>query len=125
MATTVYPIRRQRRFLLPSSPDNKYVSIPLMVLLLRTGVGLLAGPDSDPPVLGVEPQVMWRFSRDGGKTWGPERSRSAHRSGRFKGRVRFLNPTGNYRNGVGEITVSDPVDWQFVAMLGEVVEGSH
>lgn len=113
--TTTYPIRRQRRFLAPSSPDNKRIQIPVLELLQRTGIG-----NSDAP----DPQVMMRFSKDGGKTWGPERWRSMGAIGRYADRVRWLRATGNYRNGVIEITVSDPVDVQWLAMLGEPTEGT-
>ncbi len=108
-------IRRQRRFLLPSSPDNKRITIPVLELLLRPGIGTADVPN---------PQVMLRISKDGGKTWGPERWRSAGAVGRYADRVRWLRATGNYRNAVCEITVTDPVDWQFLAMMGEPEEGS-
>lgn len=113
--TTTYPIRRQRRFLLPSSPDNKRIQIPVLELLMRTGIGNSGAPN---------PQVMLRISKDGGKTWGPERWRSAGAIGRYADRVRWLRATGDYRNAVCEITVSDPVDWQWLAMLGSPEEGS-
>lgn len=120
--TQTFTIRRQRRFLLPSSPDNKWMQIPTIEILMRTGIGLTPGP-SGSPVQGQDPQVMFRLSKDGGKTWLPERSVSAAEQGRFKDRVRLLQATGNYRNGVLEVTVSDPVDAQFLAAIGNPVEG--
>jgi hypothetical protein len=126
VTTQTFPIRRQRRFLLPSSDDNKNMSIPIIEILMRTGIGLL--PDSwDPDVttpLGANPEVRIRLSKDGGETWGPERILSAGLRGRFKDRVRILQATGNYRNAVLEVTVDAPVDWQFLAALGDPVEGS-
>lgn len=124
--TQTFPIRRQRRFLLPSSEDNKTVQIPVIELLMRTGIGLTPGAASDPPVQGSDPQVMIRLSKDGGKTWSPERWVSAGQIGRYKDRVRLLRATGNYRNAVLEVTVSDPVDWQFLAALAPngIIEGS-
>ncbi len=120
-----YPIRRVRRFLLPSSPDNKNVQIPTLELLMRTGIGLTpAAWDGANVPQGANPQVMMRLSKDGGKTWGPERWRSAGAIGRYLTRVRWLRATGNYRNAVVEVVVSDPVDWQFLAMLGDPTEGS-
>lgn len=121
-ATTTYPIRRQRRCLLPSSPEDATMQIPILELLMRTGIGLTAGA-SGSPVQGEDPQVMLRISKDGGKTWGHERWVSAHALGKYAERVRWTRATGNYRNGVIEITVSDPVDWQFLAMVGEPIEG--
>lgn len=122
--TTNFTIRRLRRFLLPSSPDNKTMQIPTLELLMRTGIGLTPGDPNDPPVLGSDPQVMMRISKDGGKTWGAERWISAGALGQYKGRVRWTRATGNYRNAVCEIVVSDPVDWQMLAMLGEPLEGT-
>lgn len=121
--TTTFTIRRLRRFLLPSSPDNKSLQIPTLELLMRTGIGLTPGDEADPPVLGSDPQVMLRISKDGGKTYGAERWISAGALGRYKDRVRWTRATGNYRNAVCEIVVSDPVDWQFLAMLGSPQEG--
>lgn len=122
-STTVYTIRRQRRWLLPSSPDNKRMSIPTLELLMRTGIGLTAGP-SGSPVQGEDPQMMLRISKDGGNTWGFEQRRSAGTIGHYKDRVRWLRATGQYRNAVAEVTSSDPVDVQWIAALGDPTEGS-
>jgi hypothetical protein len=123
--TTTFTIRRQRRFLLPSSDDNKRISIPTLELLMRTGIGLTpAAYDGANVPQGANPQVMLRISKDGGVTWGPERWRSAGTIGKYLTRARWLQATGNYRQGVCEITVSDPVSWQMLAAMGEPVEGS-
>ncbi len=110
-------IRRQRRGLLPSSPDQRRLKIPVLELLCRTGIGDSGTPD---------PQVMLRISYDGGKTWGPERWRSAGAVGRYANRVRWLRAVGLYRNAVFEITVTDPVDWQFLDLIAPqgIDEGS-
>lgn len=122
--TQTFTIRRQRRWLAPTSPDHHFMQIPTLEILQRTGIGLTPGDEADPPVQGSDPQVMYRFSKDGGKTWTPERWTTAGEIGRFKERVRFLRATGNYRDGVFEITVSDPVDWQFLAAMGDPKEGT-
>ena len=123
--TETFTIRRQRRWLLPSSDDNKQMQIPVIEILGR-GNGLTPGPASDPPVQGSAPILMWRLSKDGGKTWLPERQIPAGLEGEYRARWRILRATGNYRNAVGEITVSDPVDWQFVSAMAPngVTEGS-
>lgn len=124
--TQTFTIRRQRRFLLPSSPDNKFMQIPTIEILMRTGIGLTPdawNSDANVPQ-GANPQVMTRISKDGGKTWSPERWISAGKIGEYLNRVRVLRATGNYRNAVFEVTVSDPVDWQFLAAMGDPVEGS-
>lgn len=120
--TITYPIRRQRRFLLPSDPDNRVMFLHRLELLLRTGIGLTAGPP-DAPVQGSDPQVMMRLSRDGGMTWTSERWVSAGAIGKYLTRARWLS-NGRYRNAVCEITVSDPVDWQFLAMSADLEAGS-
>lgn len=111
---TSYPIRRQRRFLLPSSERNYQMFLGTLELLMEGGHGLIEGQGSDP-------QVMLRFSRDGGKTWGTELWRSGGAQGAWNTRVRW-NRMGQYRNGVVEITVSDPVNWKFVAMIAHSLE---
>lgn len=123
--TEILTIRRQRRFLLPSSDRQARMQIPMLELLMRTGIGLLPDATDSATPLGVNPQVMFRLSKDGGQTWGPERWVSAGARGRFLNRVRLLQATGRYRNAVLEVTVSDPVDWQFLAMLGDPEEGSN
>lgn len=124
--TTTYPKRVQRRFLLPSSPDNKTMQIPVLELLTRTGVGLNAGSANDPPVQGSDPKVWIRISKDGGKTWSLPKMRSIGALGRYADRVRWLRATGNYRNAVLEITASDAVSLQWLAMLAPngVTEGT-
>lgn len=128
VTTTTTVIRRQRRFLLPSSDSNHVMQIPVIELLMRTGIGLLPAAwtgDANTPQ-GANPPVLVRISKDGGMTWGPERSVSAGQRGEFLDRVRLLRATGNYRNAVLEVTVCDPVDWQFVSALAPagIIEGS-
>jgi hypothetical protein len=123
--TQIQPMRRQRRFLLPSSDDNKNMNIPVIELLMRTGIGLKPTTYGDGNLpLGADPQVMIRMSKDGGSTWTNERWIPAGKRGRFFDRVRLVRATGNYRNGVLEVTVSDPVDFQFLAALGDPQEGT-
>lgn len=122
-ATTTFNIRRLRRLMLPQSPDNKRMQIPTLELLMRTGIGLTAGP-SNAPVQGQDPQVMLQISTDGGKTWGTERSQSAGAIGQFKTRVRWVRATGDYRNGMAQIVMSDPVDAQWVGLMGDPIEKS-
>lgn len=124
--TQTFTIRRQRRFLLPSSPDNRRMQIPTIELLMRTGIGLTPdawGSDANSPQ-GANPQVMTRLSKDGGVTWSPERWTSAGLIGQYLRRVRLLQATGHYRNAVLEVSVTDPVDWQMLAAMGDPVEGS-
>ncbi len=124
--TATYPLRRQRRFLLPSSDSNFKMNIPDIEILIRTGIGLKPDswtPDTATP-LGADPQVMFRMSKDGGETWTNERWISAGQRGQRERRVRLVRATGDYRNGVLEVTVDAPVDWQFISALGTPREGT-
>lgn len=67
----------------------------------QTGVGLSSGQGSDP-------QIMLRLSRDGGRTWGAERWASLGAMGAYLTRVCFWR-NGQWRDGVIELTVTDPV----------------
>lgn len=112
-----HPIRRMRQFVLPTSPDHRWMFISRLELLMRTGIGLTRGKGSDP-------KVMLQLSRDGGKTWSSEEWRSAGETGAYLRRVRWLRQ-GRYRDGVIRLTVSDPVDWQLLSLSGDLTEGSH
>jgi hypothetical protein len=52
-----------------------------------------------------------RISRNGGKTWGPERTRSAGRQGDYDTRV-IWNRNGDARHWVPELVVTDPIPWR-------------
>lgn len=97
------PIRRLRR-----SPavinENKRLIVASFELVMEVGVGLQTGQGSDP-------QVMLRISRDGGRTWGNERSCSAGRVGQYWKRVLFRQ-LGMGRKFVFEVSVTDPVPWR-------------
>lgn len=104
------PIRRVRR---PPSlySDHALITVPCFELLLETGVALASGQGSDP-------QVSLRISRDGGKTWGPERTRSAGARGQYDVRLRWWR-NGSARRWQPEIIVSDPIPFR---LLGAIVE---
>ena len=73
-------------------------------LLMETGLGLATGQGSDP-------QVHYRYSNDGGKTFGPMRLATAGAIGAYRTRVRWWN-NGSGRHRVDEIVVSDPIPWR-------------
>ncbi len=75
-------------------------------LTFQTGVGLIAGQGSDP-------QVMLRWSDDGGTTWGPEVWMPLGRMGQYStlagwSRLAAKNERAN-RDRVYEYAISDPV----------------
>jgi glutamine cyclotransferase len=81
--------------------ENQFVRHQRLELIFETGVGLLTGQGSDP-------QVMLRFSDDGGRTWSNEHWRSLGTQGAYRDRVAW-NRLGMARDRVYEVSISDPV----------------
>lgn len=98
-------IRRLRRGA-PLMNDQRRMPIKRFELLLETGLGVQSGQGSDP-------QVMFRGSSDGGKTWGTQRQASAGAVGKYDTRV-FWTRLGSPRIWVPEVTVADPVPWRLI-----------
>ncbi len=68
---------------------------------MEIGVGLQSGQGSDP-------QIMMRYSDDGGNTWSDELWRDMGKVGKYRTRVKW-NKLGRSRDRVYEVSVSDPV----------------
>jgi hypothetical protein len=75
---------------------------------MENGVGL------DGTGQGTDPQVILRWSDDGGHSWSNEHWTSAGKIGRTKARAQW-NRLGSSRNRVFEVTITDPVK---VALIG-------
>jgi hypothetical protein len=105
------PLRRLRR---PPSlwADNERLFVSLFAIDLEPGLGLATGQGSDP-------QMMLRISRDGGKTWGSERWRSAGAIGKYETRTQWVR-CGSARHWVPEVVVSDPIPWRLTGARVEV-----
>lgn len=100
------PIRRLRRA--PAIMDeNGRVYYSSFELDLEPGLGLSTGQGSDP-------QVMYRFSDDGGKTWSSEQMMSAGKIGEYDKRVK-AHRCGMGRRRVFEVSFSDPIPWRLTA----------
>jgi hypothetical protein len=84
--------------------EHQPITVQNLEFYFETGLGLQSGQGSDP-------MVMLRSSRDGGRTWGNERTRTAGRVGAYQTRVRFSR-CGTSEDRVDEITVSDPTPWR-------------
>ena len=96
-------IRRLRRA--PSlQQDLERVFYSEFTLDVQPGLGTVSGQ-------GVDPQVMMRFSDDGGQTWSSEMWRSAGKIGEYGKRVEW-NRLGTSRRRVFEISVTDPIPWR-------------
>jgi hypothetical protein len=68
---------------------------------------------SSPTVEPAPPQMSMRISNDAGKTWGPERWRTAGRIGEYRTRVDWTR-CGSARDRVFEVVSSDPIPWRIV-----------
>jgi hypothetical protein len=88
-------IRRLRRAPVVGK-ENRRLFVSAFELLMETGVGTETGDDATPV-------VMLRQSKDGGKTWGTERMRSAGKVGEYGRRVRW-DRMGAARQRVVEVS---------------------
>ena len=72
-----------------------------LIIDVEGGVGLTNGQGSDP-------QIMLRYSDDGGFTWSNEKWRSMGKIGEYKRRARW-DSLGQFRQRVLEVAIADPV----------------
>lgn len=107
------PIRRLR---IPPSPRRGMVKQYFHRLQLLLGVGQGA-PTPAPP-----PQVMYRYSDDGGNTWSEERVCGAGNLGDYGAEVHW-DANGSAYNRVDEIVVSDPYPWYIDSAYLEMTDG--
>lgn len=99
------PIRRLRRAPALVAEDER-IFYSSFQLDMQPAVGTSTGQ-------GANPQVMARFSRDGGQTWGPEIMASAGPIGAYSTRV-IWNRCGSARRLVVEVSMTDPVPMRVV-----------
>ena len=89
----------------PHIQDQKvFIENNTLELDMEVGNGLNIGQ-------GEDPQVMMKYSDDGGRTWSTELWRSSGKIGDFKRRVVWRR-LGRTRQRVYHIQMSDPVFWQ-------------
>jgi hypothetical protein len=75
------------------------------------GVGILQAAALG--IIGRGPQMVLRWSNDGGHTWSNEHPRDCGEAGDYKARV-YWNRLGRSRDRVYEITVTDPIPWAII-----------
>lgn len=80
--------------------EQQLVSYPWLQIEFQPGVGTATGQ-------GADPQAMLRFSKDNGRTWGPERWTSIGKIGEYVRRA-IWRRIGQARNGTFWLRVSDP-----------------
>lgn len=85
----------------PLWANAQIATLNALVVDFEHGVGITEGQGSDP-------QVMLRYSDDGGYTWSSEKWRDLGKIGEFKTRARW-NRLGSFRQRVLEVSISDPV----------------
>lgn len=98
---------------LPTGSNNLKETIHHTLQLdCESGVGLISGQGSDP-------QVVLRWSDDGGHTWSNEHQTSMGRVGAFGHRAiwRRLGLTEKIRDRVYEISITDPVKVEIMGAL--------
>ena len=78
---------------------------------MQMGVGTTTGQ-------GVNPQLMMRISKDGGKTWGNERWADIGVAGDYKAKAKFRRLGRTDPSWTFEFTVTDPVDVVFIGAWG-------
>lgn len=101
----------------PIMNDNRWMFHHRLELVFEQGVGVPSGQGSDP-------QVMIRFSDDGGRTWSNEKWRGMGRIGDFRKRV-CVHRCGRARDRVYEFAISDPVRRTLIQATAEVEEGGY
>lgn len=95
---------------------NQRVFVNTFEAFFEPGTGLVSGQGSDPTVA-----LSW--SKDGGKTWGPERWRSIGALGDYTHRCRWArNPSG--RNLVPKLIVTDPNAFNLIDAFVDVRVGA-
>ncbi len=119
---TAQVLRRVRRFPFPAQ-GNKMMFLSRVEFLIQAGEGLTPGAASDPPVLGSDPIIMFRLSRDGGQTWGQELQMGIGRQGAYTFRA-FRNMLGRGRNLVGEVSCTDPIPLAFLDCVADLEIGT-
>lgn len=87
-----------------------------MRLLMEVGLGLSSGQGSDP-------QIMLRYSDDGGQSFGGETLASAGPIGDY-GTIPEWFQLGQARDRVFELSVSDPIPWRLVDAYLDFSEGA-
>lgn len=101
-ARTVEHIRRLRRFPLPFD-RSFWIYVNRIEFIIQAGMGLPPTPGGQ----GVDPILEVRFSGDGGVTWGNLLQIHEGEQGQYALRA-VINRIGKMRNGICEISTSDP-----------------
>jgi hypothetical protein len=106
-------IRRVRVPMIWPNPSLQHRTyIDRLLVDVEPGLGLTTGQGSDP-------EIMMSFSKNGGKVFGPERSRKAGKAGKYETRVQWYRCGSGHRM-VPKISVSDPIPWRVLGCDADV-----
>jgi len=72
----------------------------------------------------LDPQIMMKYSFDGGRTWSKERTRSMGAQGHYRDAVRWDNNGNTQTDVLFWLSVSDAVDYQLISLDGGFTVGS-
>ena len=92
----------------PIQSNRRRIIMDELEVVMEPGVGLFTGQGSDP-------QVMRRFSDDGGKTYGSAKYRTLGQQGRYGNRIRWAG-CGSFYSRTIEFSVTDPVPVTVLAL---------
>lgn len=108
-------IRRERTTQTISAEGDR-LFFSRLVIDMETGVGLATGQGSDP-------EVMLEYSDDGGHTWSNIKIGKIGKTGEYARVVRF-GPTGQSRNRVWRLSMTDPVKFALFGASAWVERGT-
>lgn len=100
------------------SNELKRIFYGLLQIDLETGIGL------DGSVQGSDPQIMMRFSDDGGHTWSNEKQAAIGKLGNYKTRA-IWRRLGQSRDRIFEVSVTDPIDVTLIDAEIEIEPGGN
>lgn len=98
-----------------SSIENKFIGISELEIHLEAGKGLTSGTGSDP-------QIMMRYSNDGGYSFSNELVRSMGKRGEYAERI-YWNRLGSGREWLFEFRISSPIPFALISAFAQVNGG--
>ena len=96
------------------SSDQKRITVDCVRMIVEPGVGLIDGDDQN-----TDPQAMFSWSRDGGRTWIAEVDLPLGKTGEFDG-VSYVHQLGQGRNWAFRIRISAAVKRIILGAIAEV-----
>lgn len=99
----------------PYYAAGEWAFMPSFEAVFESGVGITTGQGSDP-------EVIMRYSSDGGRTWSNDIRRKLGKMGKFQTRTVFRR-LGRFKERAVQLVVSDPVAARMIGANAEVIGG--